>query len=190
MSKIVFFIVALLGAYSCWAQCVRTKLPPNSVRLEWTVQQKTDGKVGSGYHVYTLTCVNGRCTMYSVTLNRCDEGERAAFFPRAEYWDNIQDEESASLLQVHFPKEGVVDLSLRGWDFGIAETKMHLGYRRKAGELNAVVTSFSGAVVKTSELLNKVITWELEPVTHSSGMKRVPLACNYVLLPAVATSVA
>ena len=188
MFRIVTAMAILLVAYGCWAQ-TRSKLPPNSVKLEWTVQQKTEGKVGNSYHVYSLTCIKGRCIMYIVTLNRCDEGERAAFFPRAEYWDNIPDEEGTSLLQVMFPKESVVELSLRGWDFGTAETKMRLGYRREVpGELIAVVTSFSGAVVKTSELLNKVISWELEAVTDPSGLKRVPLACNYVLVPTVATN--
>jgi len=185
----VALIIGLLLLPSASAQSQsKRSLPPNSVKLEWTVRQKTDGKLGAGYHVYTLTCVNGRCTLYGVTLNQCDEGRQAAFFPAAEYWDNIPDEFGKSLFEVTFPQDGVVEISLHSWDFGITDTKMRLEYSKKdASGLVAVLTKFSGAVVKNSEILDKVISWELEPVTGRSGLTRVPLSCNYVLVPTVAS---
>lgn len=169
------FVLLLIVLSRSSAQSPRTKpLPPKSVKLEWTVRQKTEGRLDKGYHVYTLTCFNGRCTMYCVTLNRCDEGQQAAFYPAAEYWDNIPDEAGRPLFEVKFPQDGTVEISLHSWDFGITDTKMKLGYRRKTPtDLKATVTSFSGAVVKNSEIFGKVISWELEPVRHDSGLTQV-----------------
>lgn len=181
-------LVFLLLTHS-FAQSKNTKgLPPKSVKLEWTVRQKTDGKLASGYHIYTLTCVNGRCTLYGVTLNQCDEEQQAAFYPAVEYWDNIPEEQDRSSLEVRFPREGVVELSLHSWDFGITDTKMHLEYLKNDGsKLQATVTKFSGAVVKNSEILGKILSWDLEPITYHSGLTRVPLSCSFIVVPAVAT---
>ena len=59
---------------------------PNAI-LRVTVQQKEDGKINKGFHVLELLCLDGDCSLSSVSLNHCFEAGfgKQAFYPKVQY---------------------------------------------------------------------------------------------------------
>ena len=128
--------------------------------LSIAYQQKENGKLGEAVHILTFRCADwgkGLCSTTTLTLNQCIGG---AFYPKVE----VNGEVDGSLtVERVMPNE----LVLR-FDDG-AQTQIRMSYRttETVGVIgfDGGVAAFSGAAVKDSAILRKVISWELVPFT-------------------------
>ena len=125
--------------------------------LSIAYQQKENGKLGEAVHILTFSCADlgqGLCSTTTLTLNQCIGG---AFYPKVE----VDSEVDGSLtvervmlneLVLRFDDGAQIRMSYRTTD-----TAFGIGFD--------AVAAFSGAVVKDSFILRKVISWELVPFT-------------------------
>src|SRR5574342_75597 len=130
--------------------------------LRVAVQQHQDGKLDRAYHLLELGCYQGSCVLTSVSLNQCrDAGSGQQGFP--------------PILQRTSTREGNLRVQCDGSAFIVEETGMDIGgsyvnnFRFgvrpvKEGDIAGELTSFSGAFVKQSILLKRVITVEYVPL--------------------------
>lgn len=150
--------------------------PPSFLSVEWTVQQREQGKLGDAYHVFHLLCCQDcqgpkGCSLTVVTLNQCIKaGElETTFYPKVERWTTWEDQFTASWSRDH------VELRLENEAGGRVTTTFLVGFKcesRKPGQLIATckLTSVSGGYVKASALLNEVFTVEYVPLRDKNGM--------------------
>jgi hypothetical protein len=137
--------------------------------LEVAYQQLSDGKLSESVHEISLFCTNGQCSMTTLTVNQCfDSPEGKYFSPKIE---RTSTEEGT--LSVILMKQGVIEVEERhpGATFkyrfeyttrvdpSLSQT---FGIRSNLWFQN--VTGFSGGVVKQSDILKKVISWECVPL--------------------------
>ncbi len=175
--RFIGVVFLLLG--STLASFSQSRKIPNVI-LEFTVQQKVESKISQGYHVHWLFCADNRCSLRVLSLNQCSEERR--FYPKLEVYST--DERTLGVLEMH----GVLEVKVQyvGGLADVADATMRIGYAKLSPgqEYATEITSFSGAVVKHSTLLGKVITWELEPLQGDGSLVDVALDCK-VALPAI-----
>ena len=133
--------------------------PLPNITLRVTVQQKEGNTINPGFHVMTLRCYGGSCELESVSLNQCDvspvSGKQS--FPVVVERSSTRDE-SLRVVDVG----GTLAVEERGLDMGGSYVNNYrFGYKRDPDRL----VSFSGAFVKDSAILEKVITVEYVPLT-------------------------
>ena len=148
--------------------------------LRVTVQQRQEGKTEQGFHLLTLTCLYGHCSLVTVTLNTCGpSGSGAdAFYPGVQrsstHEGNLKVVDHNNTLMV---EESGADIGGR-----------YVNYFRfqymppKQGEIIAILTGFSGGFVKDSAILKKTLTVDFVPLVGASQVRK--LDCG-VLLPGV-----
>ncbi len=146
--------------------------------LRVAVQQRQDGKLDRAYHLLELACYQGLCILTSVSLNQCrDAGLGKEGFP--------------PIFQRTSTREGNLRVQFDGNAFIVEETGMDIGgsyvnnFRfgvgpLKQGGIAGELANFSGAFVKQSIVLKRVITVEYVPLPR--GWQVVKLDCG-VLLP-------
>lgn len=153
------------------------KLPSEvAFSVDWTVQQKEDGKVSQGYHINQLTCAEGECELLTVTLNQCfGKGKDASFFPKVQRSSTLDGDlrvtrtaQGTLLLEQHLQGAQVVH-------------RLTLALNEILGTLR--VSDYSGGFTKDSAILKKIITIEYVPLRGSSVTR--PMNCA-AMLPAIA----
>ncbi len=152
---------------------------PNS-QLRVTIQQKEDGKINRGFHVLELSCWDGQCSLSSVSLNQCMEAGSGnkAFYPKVQYtatWlGNLKVRNEGKSLVVQETSSDV---------FGDYVNNLRFDYESVAKDkiVNRLI-DFSGAHVKKSALLKKVLTTNYVPLPKADQV--IKLDCD-VLLPGI-----
>lgn len=160
---------------------------PNG-QLEVAYRQLTDGKLSESIHNIVLSCYDGRCSMTTLTLNQCfDFSEGKSFYPKIERTGTDEGN-----LIVHTIEKGVVEVEEK---FLSSSFKYRFAYKIKTdpslskstglrsnlwfGEL----TGFSGAVIKQSVILKKVVSWELVPLKGESVIVKPDCSINLKGVP-------
>ena len=74
-----FLAMALPFPSVTWAQ-----MPPNG-SLEVAYHQREEGKLSDSVRLLNLWCLDGRCSLTTITVNQClKTGEGDGFYPKAE----------------------------------------------------------------------------------------------------------
>jgi hypothetical protein len=145
-----------------------------------TVQQKEEGKIIKGFHIFELSCWNGNCSLSTVSLNQCMEsgsGEKA-FYPKVQYSTT-----SMGNLKVRTAGNSLV-VQQTGSDIG-GDYVVNLRFDYEPGGKDKIVNhliGFSGGYVKNSILLKKILTADYVPLPKVSQV--IKLDCG-VLLPGI-----
>lgn len=132
-------------------------------------QQREEGKLSDSVHEIRLFCVSGQCSMTSLTVNQCwDSPEGKVFFQKIQRTST----EEQNLIVIAI-EQGVIEVEER---YSAATFKYRFKYTTRADPSISArlgvrgnlwfkdVVEFSGAVVKQSDILKKVITWECVPL--------------------------
>ncbi|RUO92279.1 hypothetical protein D7Y11_15455 [Corallococcus sp. AB018] len=168
-------LAALVFAETAFAQDKASADANWVLSVDWTIQQKEDGKISQGYHVNQLTCTKAGCSLLAVTLNQClGNGKSAVFVPKIERWDT-----SEGTLSVT-PKEGVILLeqSIPG---GRITQRLTLSNKNPL-KLPKVI-GYSGGFTKESAVLKKVISVEYVPLEGATSVRAMDCRAE---LPGVA----
>jgi hypothetical protein len=149
--------------------------------LEVTVQQRDAGKLAAGLHRLLLSCTAGECSLEKLNLNQCvDAGNGVpVFVPTVEYTST---------------RDGRLSVSHEGRTFVVRESGTDIGgsyvntfrfeYAPPARQARAItqLVGFSGAFLKNSSILGKVISVEYVPLPKAFQAVRLDCA---VSLPGV-----
>jgi len=145
--------------------------------LKVAVRQKQGSRIDQGIHLFELFCTGGRCALQVLSLNQCfaTSDGKSSFHPKIERFStqegNLKVTDTGSAVDV---EEINVDVG------GRSTTRLRMGYAKYAGQ-PLYVTSFSGAYVKQSDLLKKVISIEYIPL--QGAFTSVDLDCPIVEVP-------
>lgn len=147
-AKVVVGLILVLAAIGLQAQVRRA--PDGELAVAY--RQRENGKLSQQVFQNWLECSAGECTLTTLTLGQCIAG---AFYPKLQRWTTRDGSLSTDLvapgvLHAEF-KEGGATFQLR---FTFESSGRRFGRLRE----------FSGGVVKQSDVLNRVITWELVPL--------------------------
>lgn len=168
------FTIPLAILLASVASSAQQAPPIPDLEIEIAVRQKVDGKLEDGVHVLQLTCERGECFLVSVTLNQCFLG---MFYPKIETAGTRSGMLSVSVTG------GVINVRQRGWAMGpYTSTFKFTVTRRIPNNPNLTVTAFSGAYVKDSTSLGKVVA--VEYVAVQNGGETLTLGCP-VTLPGI-----
>jgi hypothetical protein len=147
--------------------------------LSIAYRQLQNGQLSQAVFQDHLRCFKGRCALVTLTLNQCF-GDK--FFPKIQEWSTDgKGWDGGLLLRLVAPDVILAEHIIQGARFQkrftFTLTKLPTTGEPWFGD----VKNFSGGVVKDSDILDKVITWELVPLKfHESDA--VKLDCPSVLL--------
>jgi hypothetical protein len=178
LTLLVLTCVLVLGAFGDKGYAPIRELPPNG-ELSVAYRQFQDGKLSKTVHHLTLSCIDGSCSLTTLTLNQCMIlGGVKAFYPKVQRTSTSE----GNLSVIVRDNNLVVKEKLEGteftYNFKYSTTKKRpgvLGPENFFGHL----TAFSGAAVKYSTLLDKVISWECVPLKGISPT--IEAGCKIVL---------
>lgn len=152
---------------------------PNG-QLEVAYRQLIDGRLSESIHNIVLSCYDERCSMTTLTLNQCfDFPDGKSFYPKIERTSTGEGN-----LVVRAIEKGIVEVEEKY----PSSFKYRFTYKTKNDSLLSTntglrnnlwfdkLTGFSGAVIKQSAILKKVVSWELVPLKGESVV--VKPACN------------
>ena len=161
---------------------------PNGI-LEVAYRQLTDGKLSESVHNITLSCYDGKCSMTTLTLNQCfDFPDGKSFYPKIERTSTAEGN-----LVVNMIKKGIIDVEEK---FSSSTFKYRFTHKTQSNpSLSKSVgahtvlwfddlTAFSGAVIKQSDILNKVISWQLVPLKGQTAIIKPACDINLKGVPA------
>lgn len=148
------FLCLVLGFSSLSAQ------PIPDVDLDATVRQVDDGVKSNGLHLLRLICKKDACTLVTVTLNQCVPVKQDLKLSTPK----IDVSSTAALtLRVKVVNRNELDVSEVGSTrHGDYTATFRFTYERAGGTTRT--KAFSGALIKNSDLLRKVITIRYEPL--------------------------
>lgn len=149
---------------------------PNA-NLAVTVQEKHDGKIAPGLHIFELNCFNGNCSLSTVSINQCfDSHIGNAFIPKSQHsstqYGNLNVRRQGNTLQV---EEGDSDAD------GKYVTNLRFEYETYRGFASRLI-GFSGGYVKDSRLLKRVLIGEYIPLQNEYQI--IKLNCD-ALVPGI-----
>lgn len=179
MKKIIilFFIFGL--SFSVFPSYVYSQDIPN-VDFQVSVQQKTDGVLSKGYHLFSLSCWNNRCVLTSVSLNQCfpSSFDKKGYYPKVEYHSTLDGD-----LDVRKISNGL-EVKYSGMDFGGEyTTNLRFDYEpSKQKNVFPTLIGFSGGYIKTLLLDKKIITTQYVPLSKKNTL--IKMDCD-VLLPGI-----
>lgn len=104
-----------------------------------------------------LECSDGQCVLTTLTLGQCIAG---AWYPKIQRWSTAEGNLSVALAGA-----GVVSAEFKEAD---AVFQLRFGFEARGTQFSRL-TSFCGGVTKQSNVLNRVITWELVPHRLAEG---------------------
>jgi hypothetical protein len=178
-----YFAMCFLGTIIVATSGLATDWPPNG-DLTIAYRQLTEGKLSEGVHHISLSCSDGRCSITTLSLNQCGPSSRGkAFYPQVV---RTSTEEGTLWLKETVNGELSAEEKYSGATF-----KYRFTYKvRQDPELSNMIrskqtrwfgdlTGFSGAVVKDSSILGKIISWQLIPL--KGRFPRVEAACPMML---------
>jgi hypothetical protein len=152
-AAVVLAVAAL--AISPVAKAQGARIPDGELAVAY--RQLQDGKLSEAVFQNWLECSGGQCVLTTLTLGQCLAG---AWYPKIQRWSTATGDLSVTLagsgvVRAEFSEAGAAFQFRFVFDSGGA----------RFGRL----TSFSGGVAKQSEVLNRVITWELVPHRLTEG---------------------
>jgi len=157
-----------LGALSALILAASNANPPPHLDVEWTVQQRSQGKVHGAYQLFRLVCWNDfprgatpGCRLTTVLLNNCFDGE---FSPYVGTWTTAEDQFTVSWSQ------GQAELTVVDRD---ETTTLLVSFQCRPSQPIPVcdLTGISGGTVARSRLLDKVFVTEYVPL-HGDDYSR------------------
>ena len=178
MKKTAVYLLPFMLFISSTTALSSDKVPNSKLRV--TVQQKADGKIINGFHVLELSCLDGNCSLSSISLNECGEAGsgKQAFYPKFQY-------SSTAIGNLKARNDGnTIVVQETGSDM-IGDYVNNLRFEYEpAGEDNTVthLKGFSGGYIKNSPGLKK--TFKLDYVPLSKFSQVMKLDCG-VLLPGI-----
>lgn len=166
-SSLVTFIFVLQFSNGISTVIAQENLIPNGT-LRVAYQQREEGKLSEAVHQIELWCWNNECSLTTLSLNQVVETHLGnGFFPKVE-----RSSTSDGSLIVKRLGKGFIELEEKNeavftyrFSFTVrenAETSKLLG--AKHGYYFDKLTDFSGGAVKSSTILNKIISWDLVPL--------------------------
>jgi hypothetical protein len=175
MSRInSYFAMCLLGTIIVATSGLATDSPPNG-SLTVAYRQLTEGELSEGVHHISLSCSDGQCSITTLSLNQC-VGE--VFYPQV---GRTSTEEGTLWLKETANGELSAEEKYSGATFKYRFTyKVRQGpelsnmTRTKQTRWFGDLTGFSGAVVKDSSILGKLIPLK-------GRFPRVKAACPMML---------
>jgi len=150
------------------------------VALDVAVRQQEHGKTDQGIHILELRCVDGDCSLTSISLNQCSQSGdgRPAFYPRVQQSSTLEGNLAVGAQgRTLIVKESGADF---GGDY-VNNFRFEYAPPR-AGRAATELLSFSGGFVKNSAFLGKVVTVDYVPLPKPFQV--VALDCG-VLLPGI-----
>ena len=160
-------VIAFLLASQSQIGSQTLSVPNGSLSVAY--RQMEDGKLSDSVHQAELFCWNGECRLTTVTLNQClPSSDGPAFFPKVERSSTTDGE-----LAVRNAGVGVIDVEqLMGgarflYRFSYRERPdpaLAKTFRLSSSRFFSALTNFSGSVIKTSDVLDKVVSWDLKPL--------------------------
>lgn len=170
MSRITFSVINILCLAFLFfitdSFAIKSETIPD-IKLEVAYRKLTEGKLSKSVHNIILSCYDGQCEMTTLTLNQCvDFPVGNAFYPKIE---RTSTREGNLLLRI--PEKGVIEAEERIMFDGSFTAKYRFTYDTSDKSDKFILkdlTGFSGAVVKQSNFLNKVISWDLVPLKGQS----------------------
>jgi hypothetical protein len=146
--------------------------------LRVTVQQKADGKITNGFHVFELTCRNGNCSLTAVTLNQCgDVGSgKQAFNPKVQFSST-----ATGNLKVRNEGKTIVVQETGSDMIGNYVTDLRFDYEPLPDSDKPVtrLTGFSGGYVKNAPGLKMVFKLDYVPLPKASQFMK--LDCDAIV---------
>jgi len=178
MIRMALYLTALLIVISSATASSADGVPDSRLRV--TVQQKVDGKIINGFHVLELSCLDGKCSLSSVSLNQCSESAfgKQAFYPAFQYAStaigNLKAKNQGNTIVVQETGSDMIGDYVKNMRFEYAP----------AGEDRIVtrLTGFSGGYVKNAPGLKKVFALDYVPLPKTSQIMK--LDCD-ALLPGI-----
>jgi hypothetical protein len=146
-------------------------IPDVSFRVAY--RQLSNGELSESVHQVQILCSQGSCTLTTLTLNQCwqlPEGE-PAMVPRIERAST--DEQTLTVTA----RDGVLTAEEK-----TPETILTYRFEYDRKEKNLMftkLTGFSGVVVKDSDVLKKIVSWEMVPLKGQAP--RIKAACEIML---------
>ena len=114
-------------------------------------RQLQEGKLSEAVFQNWLQCSGGHCTLTTLTLGQCLAG---AWYPKIQRWSTAAGDLSVAtsgsdVVRAEFKEEG-------------AAFQLRFVFERDGARFRRL-TDFGGGVTKQSEVMNRVMTWELVP---------------------------
>ena len=171
---------ALLATIALWltgqASYATSDIP--DVRLRVTVQQNEQGKINPAFHLQDLECIQGECTLISITLNSC------RYFPitRAPASPVVIERTSTTTGALRVTRDGnTLVLIERGSDIGgeYVTTQRFQYEQPVSGAPIRRLIGYSGGLVKNSSIARQVIAIQYVPLR--SIYEEVQLDCPTAL---------
>lgn len=193
LNKLLLFAVLFVLISINRSFAITQEQIPNGT-LEIAYKQLTDGKLSESVHSITLFCYDGRCSMTTLTLNQCiDFPDGNSFFSKKSFYPKIERTsiEEGNLI-VNVIEKGVIDVEEK---FSSSSFKYRFAFKirtdpslsNSVGLRTALwfdeLTNFSGAVIKQSDILNKVISWQLVPLKGRSVIVKPSCGINLKGVP-------
>jgi hypothetical protein len=77
----------LAGLVALWPSVLAGQQNVPDAALQVTVRQREQGRLERGFHVLELKCLDGHCSLTSISLNQCAEsGEgKPGFYPKVQH---------------------------------------------------------------------------------------------------------
>lgn len=158
----------------------QTVLANGSLKIAY--RQVEDGKEGRSIHLMELECFNGHCSLTTLTLNQCMDMPFLGnvFYPKIQ---RSRSGEGNLKVRMVAPGRLVAEELMDGATFTYNyqfTTKKEPEFAKAWGLKTDVffdkLTGFSGAAVKHSSILDKVVSWQLSPMKGSPA--KVNLDCS------------
>jgi hypothetical protein len=158
---------------------------PNGT-LSVAYRQQVEGKLSQGVHQVELSCWNGVCSLTTLTLNQCwdwKDGKGGSFYPKVQRASTaegdlvVMPQSETSLIA----EQKFSDTVFR-YRFSYTvrtDQELQASINLRSAQFFEALTGFSGAVVKTSSILDKIISWELVPL--QGRFPRLKLDCDVTL---------
>lgn len=143
------------------------RVPPNGT-LRVAYQQSSQGKLSESVHQIELECWDGLCNLTTLTLNQCwPSSAGMAFYPKVQRSSLKLVSVTHGTLEVEHLLEGarlLYRFTYRERDDASAAQQLGL----RTSRFFVSLTGFSGSAIKSSDVLGKVISWDLIPLKGQS----------------------
>jgi hypothetical protein len=173
--SILFITLVLTACLLVTAKDSQAEQIIPSGEMTITYKQVNEGKISDGYHELRLACFNRQCSLRTITLNQCWEMNPIG------KWSFVFVQESSTNtgnLKIISAERGALALEER---IGGATVVYRFSYSlNQQGQLaHDSLLDFSGGASKNSDILGKVLTWQLVPLrtTDASRFESLKLDC-------------
>ena len=157
-------------------------VPNGSVTVAY--RQLDDRKLSDSVHQVELSCWDDECSLTTLTLNQCMPFSKGtAFYPKVQQSSTAEGD-----LVVRALSDGVVEATeaLAGTSLSYRFSYSSIAQPERAARLGTKrdifftgLRDFSGAAVRSSDVLQKVVAWELVPLRGASVL--VEARCRILL---------